>query len=194
MWIKNSSCRHWWEEHRKRVWYKVYFDRTVCRCEPLPLPLSHLVGNKQTESFLQHLLSFNKMFEPRLKRRSASELSLVSRPDRQNWFLRKQSMNNLKGLHWVFIVDTFLMQSLCNVKKWIQLYFKDIPLGASSEKKKPRCAKKLSVLIQRGNSLNSWMSIQLILRSRYFVLLQTVFAMLEKIPEQASVWKRRERK
>lgn len=44
-----------------------------------PLRPSHLIVNEQTESFLQYLLSFNK-----IRLRSASELSLVSRPNRQN--------------------------------------------------------------------------------------------------------------
>lgn len=40
---------------------------------------SHLIVNEETESFLQYLLSFNK-----IRLRSSSELSLVSRPNRQN--------------------------------------------------------------------------------------------------------------
>lgn len=42
----------------------------------------------------------------------------------------------------------------------------------SSEKEKIPHA-KLSSLIRRRNSLNSWMSIQLILHSSYFILIQT---------------------
>lgn len=44
-----------------------------------PLLPSHLIVNEETESFLQYLLSFNK-----IRLRSSSELSLVSRPNRQN--------------------------------------------------------------------------------------------------------------
>lgn len=44
-----------------------------------PLLPSHLIVNDETESFLQYLLSFNK-----IRLRSSSELSLVSRPNRQN--------------------------------------------------------------------------------------------------------------